>query len=158
MWNWVYILFWQKVNIIRLSIWKMDGFSPVKVKSIYIWNLLLKSFPAIGAWWAKVTTTKVTYCCFLEKKSLKRQYLTGTENEKTLKKVFFNVHLIRNLLVYVEKRKSEKEFLVIFMRKWVYILFCRKGQYDKTLYIKSGRFSPIKVDIFEICSSRGFQR
>ena len=53
MWNWVYILFWQKVNIIRLSIWKMDGFSPVKVKSIYIWNLLLKSFPAIGCMMGK---------------------------------------------------------------------------------------------------------
>ena len=78
--------------------------------------------------------------------------------KKGRKKVFLNVHLISNLLVYVEKRKSEKEFLVLFMQKWVYILFRQKGQYDKTLCIKSGRFSPIKVYIFGIYSSRGFQR
>ena len=110
MWMWK-----QKVNMIRLSIWKIDGFSPRK----YIY---LKSAPQElpsdrsqdGQRWLQVT-----YCCFLEKKSLKRQYLTGTETEKTSKKVFYNVHLIRNLLVYVAKRKSEKEFLVIFMQKWV---------------------------------------
>ena len=36
---------------------------------------------------------------------------------KARKKVFLSLHLIRNLLVYVEKANSMKEFLVIFMRK-----------------------------------------
>ena len=127
-------------------------------KSIYIWNLLLKRFPTIGRMMGKGDYNKSYILLFFGKETSGTAICQERKMKKGRKKVFFNVHLIRNLLVYVEKRKSEKEFLVIFMQKWVYILFCRKGQYDKTLYIKSGRFSPIKVDIFEICSSRGFQR
>ena len=37
--------------------------------------------------------------------------------KKAGKKVFLNVYLTKNLLVYVEKLKSKEEFLVIFMRK-----------------------------------------
>ena len=127
-------------------------------KSIYIWNLLLQSFPTIGRMMGKGDYNKSYILLFFGKKTSETAISQERKMKKGRKKVFFNVHLIRNLLVSVEKCKSEKEFLVIFMQKWVYILFCQKGQYGKTLYIKSGRFSPIKVYIFEICSSRGFQR
>ena len=116
MWKWVYILFLAEGKYDKTVYMKNRWF--FTKKSIYIWNLLLKSFPVIGRRMGK-GDCKLHICCFLEKKSLKRQYLTGTETEKTSKKVFFNVHLKRNLLVYVAKRKSEKEFLVIFMQKWV---------------------------------------
>ena len=70
--------------------------------------------------------------------------------KKAGKKVFLNVYLTRNLLVYVEKLKSKEEFLVIFMRKWVYILFGKKGKYDKILHMKNGRFFTLKIYIWNL--------
>ena len=70
--------------------------------------------------------------------------------KKSWKKVFFNIHLIRNLLVCIEKANSKKEFLEIFMRKWVDIFLGEKGKYDKTIYEKSKAFHSYNIYIWNL--------
>ena len=85
------------------------------------------------------------------KKTVWNGNISGTKNEKKLEKKFFlNVHLIRNLLVCIEKTNSKKEFLVIFMRKWVDIFLGEKGKYDKTIYEKSKAFHSYNIYIWNL--------
>ena len=83
------------------------------------------------------------------KKTVWNGNISGTKNEKKLEKKFFlNVHLIRNLLVCIEKTNSKKEFLVIFMRKWVDIFLGEKEKYDKTLYMKNRTLFTLIIYIY----------
>ena len=82
------------------------------------------------------------------KKTVWNGNISGTKNEKKLEKFFLNVHLIRNLLVCIEKTNSKKEFLVIFMRKWVDIFLGEKGKYDKTLYMKNRTLFTLIIYIY----------
>ena len=54
--------------------------------------------------------------------------------------VCFDVQLKRNALVYIKRCKYNKEFLAIFIGKWVELYFGENDKYDRTLYIKNEMF------------------
>ena len=68
------------------------------------------------------------------KKSSERVISQEGKREKFGEIIFFDEHLKRNALLYIKACKSNKEILVIFMRKWVYLYFRKNAKYDDCLY------------------------
>ena len=103
--KWVYTFFRQKTNMIRVCI--SINRRSFTHKSIYIWNMLVKSFTTIGRIMAKVDYNKSYISLLFGKKSSETAISQERKMKKVRKKVFWNVRVIRNLLVYVEKANSK---------------------------------------------------
>ena len=69
--------------------------------------MLVKSFTTIGRIMAKVDYNKSYISLLFGKKSSETAISQERKMKKVRKKVFLNVHVIRNLLVYVEKANSK---------------------------------------------------
>ena len=84
--------------------------------------------------------TEVSDECFFQKTPSEWVISRERKLEKFGEIVFFDVHLKRSAFVYIKTRKSNKEFLGIFIQKWVELYFQQNAKYDRSLYIKNEMF------------------
>ena len=86
-----------------------------------------------------MTTTKVTYSYFLEKKRLKRQNLR-TKNGKNSKNSFFERTFNKECIGLCRKTKIQEIIFGNIHVKLSLHTFLAKGKYNKTVYMKNGWF------------------
>ena len=88
----------------------------------------------------KVAYIETYWSIFFGKKPSEAKISREPNMKKPRKNVLLDVRLKRNWLVHIWNANSNKQFLVIFMRKWVYTVFQQDTKYDKTVYMENERF------------------